>query len=91
MKSQLLKKSKILKTMLLFGFFALKLSDTKFIPVINVKMPTTVGILTFISRIVELSMESFITYVLKIHWCDVVSFGKILYPRSLVLVQLLAF
>ena len=33
------------------NFFALKLLDIVFILLINVKMPTTVGILTFMSRI----------------------------------------
>ena len=32
-------------------FFALSLSDVVFIMLINVKMPTIVGILTFMSRI----------------------------------------
>ena len=32
-------------------FFALSLSDAVFIMLLNVKMPTTVGILTFMSRI----------------------------------------
>ena len=45
-------------------FLALKLSDAVFILLINVKMPTIVGILTFINRInlgcsVEVSMKSF--------------------------------
>ena len=42
-------------------FLALSLSDVVFIMLINVKMPTIVGILTFMSRInlcsAELSME----------------------------------
>ena len=42
-------------------FLALSLSDIVFIMLINVKMPTIVGILTFMSRInlfsAELSME----------------------------------
>ena len=39
-------------------FLALSLSDVVFIMLINVKMPTIVGILTFMSRInFELSME----------------------------------
>ena len=46
-------------------FLALSLSDVVFIMLVNVKMPTIVGILTFMSRInlcsAELSMESFIT------------------------------
>ena len=47
-------------------FLGLSLSDVVFIMLINVKMPTRVGILTFISRInlssAELSMEKrFIT------------------------------
>ena len=44
-KFQLLIKTKIKK------FLALSLSDVVFIMLINVKMPTVVGILTFISRI----------------------------------------
>ena len=35
-----------------FFFLALKLSDSVFILLINVKMPTIVGILTFMSRII---------------------------------------
>ena len=47
---------------------ALKLSDFVFILLINVKMPTAVGILTFVSRInyvlsVELSMNFFIATI----------------------------
>ena len=47
-------------------FLALSLSDVVFIMLINVKMPTMVGILTFMSRVnlvsAELSMKkSFIT------------------------------
>ena len=40
-------------------FLALSLSDVVFIMLINVKMPTIVGILTFMSRIIsaELSMK----------------------------------
>ena len=42
-------------------FLALSLSDVVFIMLINVKMPTNVGILTFMSKInlysAELSME----------------------------------
>ena len=48
-------------------FLALSLSDLVFIMLINVKMPTIVGILTFMSRInfmLELNME------------------KVLYPRG---------
>ena len=44
-------------------FLALSLSDVVFVMLIKVKMPTIVGILTFISMIVscsaELSMEHF--------------------------------
>ena len=38
-------------------FLAFKLSDVVFILPINVKMPTTVGILTFITRINSCSVE----------------------------------
>ena len=38
-------------------FFALSLSDVVFIMLINVKMPIIVGILSFMSRIAELSMK----------------------------------
>ena len=38
-------------------FLALRLSDVVFIMPINVKMPTIVGILTFMSRINFVSME----------------------------------
>ena len=44
----LIKKTKILQIKTLFAF---KLSDVAFIMLINVKMPTIVGILTFMSRI----------------------------------------
>ena len=47
MKFQLLIKTK----MLIKIFLAFKLSDGVFILLINVKMPTIVGILTFMSRI----------------------------------------
>ena len=47
MKFQLLIKTKMLKVKY---FLAFKLSDTAFILLIDVKMPTIVGILTFISR-----------------------------------------
>ena len=44
---------------------ALKLSNIVFILLLNVKMPTTVGILTFMSKmnfmLNELSMKNFIT------------------------------
>ena len=46
-KLQLLIKTKILTK----KFLALSLSDVVFIMLINVKMPTVVGILTFIRRI----------------------------------------
>ena len=46
-KFQLLIKAKILTK----KFLVLSLSDVVFIMLINVKMPTTVGILTFMSRI----------------------------------------
>ena len=59
MKFQLLIKTKILHNK---DCSCCKLSDNIFILLINVKMPTAVGILTFISRIVELSMKSFITF-----------------------------
>ena len=46
-------------------FLALSFSDVVFIMLINVKMPTIVGILTFMSRIIscsaELSIKKFIT------------------------------
>ena len=48
MKFQVLIKNKMLKNKTLL---ALKLSDAVFILLINAKMPTIVGILTFISRI----------------------------------------
>ena len=48
MKFQLLIKLKFLQ---MKKFLALSLSDVVFIMLINVKMPTIVGILTFISRI----------------------------------------
>ena len=48
MKFQLLRESKILKNNI---FFCLKQSNVVFILLINVKMPTIVGILTFMSRI----------------------------------------
>ena len=63
MKFQLLIKTKLLENK---DFLALEYSDVVFILLINVKMPTIVGILTFISRInfmhssVELE-KSFIT------------------------------
>ena len=41
-------KTKMLKTLI---FFAFKLSDLVFIMLLNFKMPTIVGILTFMSRI----------------------------------------
>ena len=47
-KFQLLIKAKIPK---MKRFLALSLSDVVFIMLINVKMPTIVGILTFMSRI----------------------------------------
>ena len=54
-KFQLLIKLKYLK---IKKFLALCLSDVVFIMLTNVKMPTIVGILTFMSRInFELSME----------------------------------
>ena len=49
MKFQRLIKTKMLKNIKLF--LALKLSDVVVILKINVKMPTIVGILTFMSRI----------------------------------------
>ena len=49
MKFQLLIKGKMLKNIKIF--LALKLSDAVFIMLINVNMPTIVGILTFMSRI----------------------------------------
>ena len=48
MKFQLLIKSKMVK---IYMFIALRLSNVVFILLINVKMPTTVGILTLMSRI----------------------------------------
>ena len=39
--------------------FALSLSDVVFIMLINVKMPTIVGILTFMSRLNSVLMEKF--------------------------------
>ena len=48
MKFQLLIKGKMVNNK---DFFAFKLSDVVFIPLINVKIPTIVGILTFMSRI----------------------------------------
>ena len=48
MECQLLIKGKMLKNIF---FLALKLSDAVFIMLIYVKMPTIVGILTFMSRI----------------------------------------
>ena len=44
-------KTKILRNQDELGFFSLKLSDDLFIMLINVKMPTVVGILTFIGMI----------------------------------------
>ena len=52
MKFQLLLKTKMLKNKdINFLAFELSLSDVIFIMLINVKMPTIVGILTFMSRI----------------------------------------
>ena len=48
MKFQLLMKTKLLKNK---TFLAFKLSDVVYIMLINVKMPTIVGILTFMSMI----------------------------------------
>ena len=54
MEFQLLIKSNMLKNM---TFLAFKLSDVVFIMLINVNMPTIVGILTFMSRIISCSVE----------------------------------
>ena len=48
MKFQLFIKGKLLKNK---DFLALKLSDAVFIMLINVKIPTIVGVLTFMNRI----------------------------------------
>ena len=56
MKFQLLIKTNLLKNKL---FFAFKLSDVVFIMLINVKMPTIVGILTFMSKI-NFMLSSFV-------------------------------
>ena len=50
-KFQLLIKTNLLTMSQIKKFLALSLSDVVFIMLINVKMPTTVGILTFMSRI----------------------------------------
>ena len=54
MKFQLLIKTKMFKNKL---FLAFKLTDVVFIMSINVKIPTIVGILTFISMINLSSVE----------------------------------
>ena len=54
---------------------ALKLSDVVFIQLINVKMPTVVGILTFISRIDLSSVvehEKKLVYLTSTHMSDVI-------------------
>ena len=48
MRFQLLTKTKMLKIINFLGF---KLSDVVFSMLVNVKMPTTVGIITFMSMI----------------------------------------
>ena len=62
MKFQLLMKTKLLK---INPYLAFKHSDVVFIMLINIKMPTIVGILTFISMknfmpSVELSIKKFL-------------------------------
>ena len=73
------------------SFIALSLSDVVFIMLINVKMPTLVGILTFMSRIIFVfsgveHKKSFITSGAD-HWFIVFAFmpcGRINYfTRSL--------
>ena len=61
MKFKLLIKTNMLK---MKTFLAFKLSDVVFSMLINVKMPTLVGILTFMNMIISCSVEnekSFIT------------------------------
>ena len=55
-------------------FLALNISDVVFVMLINVKMPTIVGILTFMSKIILCSAElskkkSFIASGPGFHWC----------------------
>ena len=54
MKFQLLIKGKTVKNNYILAF---KLSDVVFILLMNVKMPTIVGILTFMSRIISFPVE----------------------------------
>ena len=54
MNFQLLLLTKVLKNK---TFLGLKLSDIAFIMLINVKMPTIVGILTFLNMIISFSAE----------------------------------
>ena len=55
MKFQLLIKTNMLK---MKTFLAFKLSDVLFGMLINVKMPTLVGILTFMNMIISCSVEN---------------------------------